>query len=499
MKVRRRDFLKMASSAAVAATMSTDPSRGQVPSDLDAIFDYIDDNREAHLEKVRSFLQLPSISTTGEGMREGAELVQSYFEDLGFQESEIVETPRHPAVWARYDARTDKGLATYGMYDLVPVEGQDWSHPPFGAELVDLEMGRAIIARGANNTKGHLRAFLNAIEAILKVTGNLPLNLMFVVEGEEEIGSPSLEGVIRKFEGHLQNASGAFFPFASQNAKGDVEMFLGAKGITYMEIECSNENREQGPRQPSSSRFAPVFGSPAWRLIEALETMTDRQGLDVVIDGFYEGMRRDESDSRLISDLLKRYDPDLLLQEAGAAAFAPGLSKEEVLTRYVLYPTLNISGIWSGYTGPNPSTRMPANATAKIDARLVPDMDPAGIVPKVRAHLQRLDFDDINVIEVDTTRPYRVKFDAGIVQSLLRSYQAHGQEPLVWPNMAAAAPWALFNDPPLNLPFMMGGMGHGGNNHAPDEYMVVEGKGEIADLAEIEKFYARFLYDFAAA
>ncbi len=498
MRFKRRDFLKM-TSAAIIAGAGCPFALGQRQSpDLRDVFRYIEDHQQEHLEKIRDFLRVP-ISTTGQGMIEGASLVKIYFDDLDFHESAVVRTPRHPAVWGRYDAGKEKGLFVYGMYDVVPVEGQKWTHPPFAADLVEMKMGTAIIARGANNTKGHLRAFLNAVESILAVRKTLPLNLMFIVEGEEEIGSPSLEGVIRRYQDDIKRASGAFFPFASQNAKGDVEVFLGAKGLVYMEIESSNETRRQGPKHPSSSRFAPVFGNPAWRLIDALGTMVENDGLTVLIDGFYEGMRNDQRDLKMVEELLERYDPDILLAEAGAESFAPGLSKAEVLKRYILYPTFNVSGMWSGYTGPNPSTRMPAKATVKIDARLVPDMNPKTIVPKVRKHLDQRGFADITVTEVQTTRPYRVEFDSGIVQSLLRSYRAHGLEPMIWPNMAAAAPWALFSDPPLHLPFMMGGMGHGGNNHAPDEYMIVDGKGAIADLAEIEKFYVRFLYDFAAA
>ncbi|MBI3950990.1 MAG: M20/M25/M40 family metallo-hydrolase [Acidobacteria bacterium] len=506
----RRKFIKSIEATAMMAALSSafptiGKAQGRSPAKDDReileIYKYIDAHQADHLRRIQEFLRQPSISSTGEGMAACAEMVRRYFVELRFKEAELVKTPGHPVVWGYYDAGAETTLVNYGMYDVQPVEPLDkWSAPPFAAEIVDMpRLGKAIIARGANNTKGYLRAFLNAVESILAVKGALPINLMFLVEGEEEQGSPHLEAVVRQFQDRLKGSVGVFFAFGRQSEKSIPEIYLGSKGLVYFELECSNESRGIGPKKGSSSRFASVFGNPAWRLVEAIRTMVSRDGMDIAIDGLMEAVSYRPDELQLVDELLKVYDPAILLKEAEADRFYPGLSKRDVLIRYLLHPTFNINGMWSGYLGPNASTRLPESATCKIDARLVPEQKADNIIPLVRAHLDKRGFQDIQIRQLSGYDPPRSKLKSHVVQSLIRNYRAYSYEPTIWPSMAAANPLGVFSAPPLGLPWISGGLGHGGNNHAPNEYMVVEGKGRIPGLAQIEKFYVDYIYTIAGS
>ena len=167
-----------------------------------------------------------------------AALLRDDLLELGFVEAELVPTDGHPGVWGYYDAGAEKTLVVYLMYDVQPVEPDDWQSPPFAAELVDHELGTVLMGRGATNQKGPQRAFLNAVQSIIATEGRLPVNLMVAAEGEEELGSPHYPQVIDRYEERLQHAVGAIFPFNSQRPDGALSMILGVKGIVYFELEA---------------------------------------------------------------------------------------------------------------------------------------------------------------------------------------------------------------------------------------------------------------------
>ena len=155
-----------------------------------AAYDYIDANLDDHLAAIQRWLRQPSISAQNDGIQDMAEMVRRDLEGLGFAEADIVPTDGHPGVWGYYDAGADKTLVVYLMYDVQPVNPEDWQSPPFAAEVIDHDLGKVIMARGATNQKGPQRAFLNALEAIIAADGTLPVNIMITAEGEEELGSP---------------------------------------------------------------------------------------------------------------------------------------------------------------------------------------------------------------------------------------------------------------------------------------------------------------------
>lgn len=461
------------------------------------VFDYVDQRYQDHLRKLQEFVRQPSISAENRGVRECAELVRKYLVDLGCKDARLVETSGHPVVYGFYDAGAGKTIIVYLMYDTQPVDDPGWSVPPLEGRIVDVEpFGKCLVARGAINTKGELRAFLNACESIRAVGEEIPVNLMFVAEGEEELGSRHLPEFIRKYSSELKKAHAVFFPLAEQNQKGKVEMELGVKGIVYFELELHGKAWGHGPTQFDihGSNKAWV-DSPAWRMVQALSTMTTKDGNRVLIDGFYENVAPPSSDDmHLLSKLEKTFDEDSTKDLMKIEKFINDAHGKEALLKYLYSPTLNIDGIWSGYIGPGTKTVLPYRITAKVDVRLVPNMTVDEVIPKIRSHLDKHGFEEIKIVEFEEGYGWaKTSIEDPVAQAVLKAYREFGHEPEIWPHIAGSAPFCMFNRDPLNLPFVIGGLGHGGRAHAPNEYLVVEEEGPTGGLRTLEKSYVAIL------
>ncbi|MDQ7859027.1 MAG: M20/M25/M40 family metallo-hydrolase [Armatimonadota bacterium] len=455
--------------------------------DLDA---YLDAHADAHLERVRAYVRQPSISGEGAGMAEMAEMVADSIRRLGGA-VEIVPTEGWPVVTGAVDAGRPRTLLLYGMYDVQPVEGEDWLVPPFAGEIVDLpEFGPSVVARGVYNTKGPLAGLFNVLEAF-RATGGLPVNLKFVVEGEEELGSAHLPGFIERYRDRL-GADATYFAFYCQDRRGRPKLWLGVKGIQYFEVTCRG-GAWGGPRTRGVHGSNAVWvGSPAWRLLRALATMMDDRER-ITIDGFYDDVAPPSAeDEALLAELARTFDPATELWMWDAERFKHDAAGAELLRRYLYDPTLNIDGIWGGYTGPGMKTLLPYEVKVKMDVRLVPNMEPERVRARIRAHLERIGRDDIEVHFYEGYPPAKTSASEPAVQALIRACRALGYEPEVWPHLAGSAPFYLFRRV-LGQPFVMGGLGHGGRPHSPNEYATVAG------MRLFEKSVARFITEFAAA
>ncbi len=234
------------------------------------VYDHIDDHFDEHLERIQAFLRQPSVSAQGIGMEETARMVVEMLKELGARDAARVPTSGHPGVWGSVDAGASKTLLNYGMYDVQPVNPEEWSSPPWEARLVPRPpFPRVILARGATNTKGALRAFLNACDAIIKVRGRLPVNLQFAIEGEEEVGSVHYGQIVDAHEAEMRRADGVLFAITEQNPNGSLAMNLGVKGIAYVEIEADGSRSGRGPTERDiHSSLKAVVDAPAWRLVQ---------------------------------------------------------------------------------------------------------------------------------------------------------------------------------------------------------------------------------------
>ena len=473
-----------------------DPSR-IVPyrGSHDAIYRHIDANLEAHLGNIQRWLRQPSISAQSVGISEMATMLRDDLRALGFQEAEVVPTKGHPGVWGYYNAGAPRTLVIYMMYDVQPVE-DNWRVPPFAAELVETEHGQAVMARGATNQKGPERAFLNALSSIIAVDGKLPVNLMVLAEGEEELGSPNYPELVDRYEARLRTADGVFFPFNAQAPDGSIAMSLGVKGILYMELE-SRGGSWGGPTQAEiHGSFKAIVDAPAWRLTQALASMTSRDGNTILVPNYYDGIRPPTlEEQRLVNALAAQNREAGLLRAFSLERFIDGLSGRELLVREYYHPTLNINGISSGYAGEGAKTILPHRAVAKVDSRLPMGISSDSAITRIRRHLNAQGFGDIIIRQLSGYPAAQTSVEAPLIQSALSVYRKYGITPTVSPRLAGSAPFYQFTER-LGLPLLFSGMGYGTGAHAPNEFMLVRPKpgSRVAGLAEIEKSYVDLLF-----
>lgn len=486
----------------IAATDSFDAAT--IPAyggDHAAIHRHIDANLARHVEQLRRWVRQPSVSAQNRGVQQMAALVRDDLRRLGFKEAELVPTAGHPGVWGYYDAGATRTLAVYMMYDVQPVEPTGWSVDAFDGAIVERPLGRVLMARGATNQKGPERAFLNALESIIATTRTLPVNLMVVAEGEEELGSPNFPTVIDRYAGRLRTADGVFFPMNVQDPNGDVGMFLGVKGIVAFELEARGGAHGGPTRAEIHGSYKVITDSPPIRLAQAIASLTSPDGNTILVPGYYDAIRPPtEEEQRLVNGMLAKWTAGEEAQRRamGVERWIDGLSGRESLMEYLFNTTLNVDGMWSGYTGPGMKTILPHVATAKLDSRLVPNQTPDSALALIKRHLQAKGFGDIEVRLLSGYPPAQSSVSAPLVRAAISVYNRYGYTPSVAPRLAGSAPYYVFTER-LGLPMVAGGIGHGAGAHAPDEYMVIEPApgSRIAGLAQIEKFYVDLLYALA--
>jgi acetylornithine deacetylase/succinyl-diaminopimelate desuccinylase-like protein len=474
-------------------------SLGEYPTSHDAVYAHIDENLEQHIAEIQRWIRQPSVSAQDIGVRDMAALLRDDLTRLGFQEAELVETDGHPGVWGYYDAGAEKTLLLYMMYDVQPVNPEDWRSPPFDAELVDHEFGTAIMGRGATNQKGPQRAFLNAVQSIINVDGKLPVNLMVAAEGEEELGSPHYPQIVDQYEERMRQADGAIFPFNSQRPDGTLSMILGVKGIIYFEMEAKGGPHGGPTRAEIHGSYKASVDSPVWRLVHALASLTSKDGNTILVPGYYDGLRPiNAEEQRLMNNVIANLNDEVTRETLGVDRWIDGMDPEEAELQRLFQTTLNIDGIWAGYTGPGTKTILPHMATAKVDSRLPPGLDPEEALAKIRAHLDANGFADIEIRLLGGYPAAQTSVEAPMVQAAISVGNKYATDLIVNPRVAGSAPFYQFTER-LGLPMVPYGIGFGTGAHAPDEIMLIEPKEGVAaaGLAEIEKSYVDFLYALA--
>lgn len=480
---------------------------------VEEIYRNIDANLDDHLRRVRDFLRQPSISQTGEGVRECAELLARHLRELGCSSVRLVDEDYiSPIVYARYDAGADRTLIIYMMYDVQPVEPHLWSVPPFEAAVVEMPpFRRVIMARGATNTKGPLMAFINACRSIIEVAGELPVNLIFVAEGEEERTSVSLrEKFVPKYADELREADGVFFPMLGQDRNGLAHVRGGSEGIVYLELETSGAGWGRGPQEFGiHGGMMRIVDNPAWRHIKMLSTLVeDAGGARIAIEGWYDDVEPpSERDLELIREAAKYYDPENIKKIYRVARFIGDVEDPEKLLEMMLFGTsFCIDGIWAGWTGEGTKTLLPHKATSKHNIRFVPNQRMDDLLQKLRRHLDRHGFRDVEIRVLGGYTWARADYDSDVARALAGTYDYFGVKYVLYPPVSSgcfmpAWPACAFAREPLSLPVAVGGLGHGGRAHSPDEYMVldpVEAKhGTVHGLSGCEKSFVKVLYEFA--
>ena len=478
------------------AVAAQTPNRAQIAAAVKA-------NHAATVKRLQEWIALPTIAAEKRGVKEGPEHMRKLLLDAGFQQAKIIPTSGVPGVFATLDAGAPTTLGIYFMYDVKQFDPKEWSSPPLEARIVDRPEGRAIMGRGAVNQKGPETAFLAALHAFKATGRKLPVNIVLVAEGEEEIASPNFHEVIANPEvlAAMRNATGVFIPGAGQGPTGAMSIDLGAKGAVELQLISSGENWGRGPAKDVHSSLMAIVDSPAWRLVKALDTLVAEDGFTPAIDGWFENVKPlTPRQKELIADGVRKSDEAEIKKQLGVKRW---IKDEDFLTsayRLASQPTVNIQGLVGGYTGPGGKTVLPGRVEAKIDLRLVPDMTKEEAVTKLKAHLAKRGFSDIIVNVSGGYGPTQTDENSLLVQSQIRTLKRAGIEDSLEPRLAGSWPGVVFTGPPLRLPAVGFGIGTGGAAHAPDEWYLIESKNpKIAGIDEATMFYVDYLYDLAEA
>lgn len=425
---------------------------------------YVVKNRESILEDFRILLRQPSVSATGNGIRACSELLRKFMTDADI-ETQVIDLPvGSPVLLGTVSSKKSRRtLLFYGHYDVQPPEPlEEWKSDPFSAEVKD---GR-IVARGACDSKNNVMALVKTVQAYRQSMGEVPVNLKFLFEGEEEISSPHLPQFVEENKSKL-GADAVICYDGDLHQSGRASINLGLKGIIYVELHCT------GPKVDLHSSLAPLSPNPAWRILWALNTI---KGPDekIRVEGWYDRVHKP---TEVEIELLRKipFDEQKEKSEIGVSAFLQDRHGLDALQAYLFEPTCTVCGFLTGYTAVGSKTVLPSKAMAKLDLRLVYDQNPDELLERLKLHLRKHGFGDIEVRKLGTLEPSKTPVTAPIAQSAISAAaEVFGGEPVVYPNAAGSGPDYLFTKR-LGLNSVWAGCASAFSNaHAPNEFERVD-------------------------
>ncbi len=349
---------------------------------------HIDSNMNNLISDLQTLIRQPSVSAKNEGIEECAKLVKKLLKKSGLK-SEILRLKKGvaPIVYGEIKSKQNsaKTLMFYNHYDVQPAEPFDlWDDPPFSGT----RKGNKIFGRGATDDKGELITRIKAVEACLKTSSDVPCNIKFVIEGEEETGSAHIEKYLKKYKNKF-SCDGVIWEFGYVDAKNRPIVGLGMKGLLFVELSIKESIID------AHSSLAVLIKNPAWRLIDAVKTLRDSNGKILIKDWYKEVTPFSKNDLELIRK--EPFDENVFKKEFGIKSFVgdkKGMSAKKALAGGT---TCNIAGFVSGYTGDGAKTVLPGEALVKIDFRLVPKMNPKKQVMRLKKHLKSKGFADIKI------------------------------------------------------------------------------------------------------
>ncbi|WP_076439510.1 M20/M25/M40 family metallo-hydrolase [Bosea sp. TND4EK4] len=430
---------------------------------LAPVLDHIDTQRDAFLGRLIDYLRHPSISAENIGINEVGTLLVEMLTGIGL-DAQLAPSEGHPMVIGRWEKAPGKPtVLLYGHYDVQPADPLDkWVSPPFEPTIRD---GR-LYARGVGDNKGQHFAQILALESHLKVNGTLPCNVILLLEGEEEIGSPHIAAFARKNR-HLLEADLSITADGPRHASGAPTIKFGSRGVISFELRCRHASRDV-----HSGNFGGVVPNPIWTLVHLLGTMKNAEG-EITIDGFNDGIEPPAAEElaaveRLPLDL-EAFKQGLGLSRLDAPADRP------FYERLCFRPTLTINGFHGGYGGPGSKTVLPNEAFVKCDIRLVEAQDPVDILNKVRAHVGKHAPEVELIAEENGMQPSKTPIASPYTAPLRRAFvAAQGREPLLMPAGFGSLPNYVFTKI-LGIPaFVTPYANHDEANHAPNENMTLD-------------------------
>jgi acetylornithine deacetylase/succinyl-diaminopimelate desuccinylase-like protein len=428
-------------------------------SEFQALDSYLEKHLDASIAELSRLVAQPSISAQGIGLQECASMVAEMLRARGFA-AEVMDTAGAPVVFAERKGKADKTLLFYNHYDVQPPEPLElWDTPPFEPSL----RNGKLYGRGVSDDKSHITARLHAIDALLAVDGDLPCNVKFIIEGEEETSSVHLHDFIRENKAKLE-ADACIWEFGGVDHREVPMQYLGLRGICYVELSV-----ETAETDVHSGLGGSILPNAAWRLVWALSTL---KGPDehIRIPGFYDNIVPPTVRDRELMEALPEV-ADEYKKRFGVKGFIKGLTGgTDLKMEEVFVPTCTICGLTSGYQGPGSKTVQPAFASAKVDFRLVPGQFPEDILLKLRKHLAAEGFSDVQVNYLGGEPAARTDPDDPFVRTVVRMSEEVYESPMeLVPMIGGSGPnYPFVHD--LGLPVATAGLGYPETRaHAPNE------------------------------
>ncbi len=434
---------------------------------MEAVIEAIERHRDRSVEILRDFLKIPSISSDSrrkDDVRRAADYLADVFRGQGLDQVEVLPTEGHPIVYAEWmGAPGAPTLLIYGHYDVQPIADEsEWSTPPFEPHV---ENGK-IRARGATDDKGQLLVHVLAAGAHLSANGSLPINVKFLIEGEEEVGSAHLEPFVKSNREKLACDAIAISD-THMYGPGVPSIATGLRGIAYTEFTIKGAATDL-----HSGGFGGAIDNPANAIARLIAGLKDEKTGRILIDGFYDDVRGIDAEERAQLDRLP--EPEQRFLEASGAPVLHGEEGFSVLERVGARPTLDVNGIWGGFTGEGSMTVLPARASAKVSMRLVPDQKPGDIAAKLKAHLEKHLPETMTLerfVDLHGGMPWTCSLDNPVVRAAFRAVErAFGQEPVPLREGGSIPIVQMFADE-LKVPVVLMGFGlpdeapHGPNEH----------------------------------
>jgi acetylornithine deacetylase/succinyl-diaminopimelate desuccinylase-like protein len=453
-------------------------------TELKEVYDFVDKNSESLLNEFKDFIRKPGISTENTGIDETAKWLTATLKENGVEDVEVYKTARHPIILGRAGKSAKRTLLVYGHYDVQPPgDLQNWTVDPFAAETV----GDRIVGRGTCDMKNNLMACVHAVRALFQTRKQLPTNLIFLFEGEEEIGSPSLKPFIEEHKQELSTCDSILCADGGgENKSGQPLLVYGAKGMLYVELSVKSPIDTE-----VHSMYAGIVENPAWRLLSAL--MSLRDGAKITIPHFYDGVKEPSLAEKMKYGLAKVVMKKEQLEEAFDLKAKKAMSVSDVLMEVFYKPTLNIDGLWSGYTVEKGiKTIVPGKAGAKVDMRLMPGQEATEILNCLKTHLTSCGFTDVHVEQLGALPAYRVDPDERVARVVAGAVKkAVGKKTMTIPIIPGSGAMVWL---PIILGKPMGFAGSGASYmaHRPNEFITAE------QYLKGVKLFATIYSDFGA-
>jgi acetylornithine deacetylase/succinyl-diaminopimelate desuccinylase-like protein len=497
----RREFIQRALAGATLASLPVSVF-GADNSDMQAVLAQVPKMHNDNVKRLQEWIALPSIAAENRNFPQGPDYMAKLAREAGFADVEIIPTSGKPGVFGLINAGAPTTVGIYFMYDVKQFDPAEWSSPPLEGKIVDKEgLGKVCVGRGAVNQKGPETSFLGALRAFQAAKVKLPVNLVLVCEGEEEIGSPHFPEIVRnpKVTAALKKSIGVFMPSAAQGPDGNVEIDLGAKGVVELELVSTGEKWGRGPSHDVHSSLEAALDSPTWHLVQALNTLIMPDGHTPAVTGFFDKAKPlTPAQIDMIKAVVARRSEETMKKQLGVQRWVSDKNYLDAMIALESQPTINIEGLVAGYTGPGGKTVLGHRAVAKIDMRLVPDMTASGTLQLLKDYLAKKGFGDIEVNMSGGYDPNQTSPDTKLIQAQMSTYKKLGQDPLLWPRSAGSWPGYIFTNAPLSLPAGHFGLGHGTGAHAPNEYYLIDSTNpKVAGIDGAVGSFVEYLYALA--